>query len=63
MSVATLFDSLVVLSYIQVNLVKQIMLDLTKPRQLLLIIISLKVIIYFLTQLLDPVILVDNDGS
>ena len=62
-SVATLFDSLVVLSYVQVNLVKQIMLDLTEPRQLLLIIISIKVIIYFLTQLPDPVILVDNVGS
>ena len=61
-SVATLFDSLVVLSYVQVNLVKYIMLDLTEPRQLL-IIISLKVIIYFLTQLPDPVILVDNVGS
>ena len=62
-SVATLFDSLVVLSYVQVNLVKQIMLDLTEPQQLLLIIISLKVIVYFLTQLPDPVILVDNVGS
>ena len=60
-SVAALFDSLVVLSYVQVNLVKYIMLDLTEPRQLL-IIISLKVIIYFLTQLPDPVILVDNVG-
>ena len=39
------------------------MLDLTKPRQLLLIIISFKVIIYFLTQLPDHVILVDNVGS